>query len=54
MDEKYRSIQKIFDMLDLFYANKHLHDKIKRKKSMEKKQTGLYNGGTAYEQMGAN
>lgn len=54
LGERYRTIQKIFDMLDLFYANKHLHDKIERKKSMEKKQAELYNGGTAYEQMGAN
>lgn len=26
---------KMFEMLDLFYANKHLHDKIKNKKEKE-------------------
>ena len=28
---------KIFEMLDLFYANKHLYEKIKKNKEKEKK-----------------
>lgn len=29
-------IEKIFKMLDLFYANKHLYEKIKKKKIIDK------------------
>lgn len=28
-DEEKKSIDKIFEMLDLFYANKHMYDKLK-------------------------
>ena len=27
---------KIFEMLDLFYANKHLYEKIKKEKNLDK------------------
>lgn len=32
-----KTIKDIFDMLDLFYANKHLNDKIIRKKERNDK-----------------
>ena len=35
-----KSTKEIFDMLDLFYANKHLHDKVK--KAQEKRACYLY------------
>jgi hypothetical protein len=30
MKNQNRSIQTIFDMLDLFYANKHMHDRLRK------------------------
>ena len=35
------SANKVFEMLDLFYANKHLYTKIKRDKKREKSISGL-------------
>ena len=37
---------KIFKMLDLFYANKHLYEKIKKKKEKEKNLTNNVKCGT--------
>ena len=31
-----KSIKDVFDMLDLFYANKHYHDKLKRQHERRK------------------
>ena len=31
-----KSIKDVFDMLDLFYANKHYHDRLKRQQEKRK------------------
>lgn len=42
LDDTVNKTERIFDMLDLFYANKHLYEKIKRREERyERERSGI-------------
>lgn len=42
LDDTVNKTEQIFDMLDLFYANKHLYEKIKRREECyERERSGI-------------
>ncbi len=42
LDDTVNKTERIFDMLDLFYANKHLYEKIKRREERyERGRSGM-------------